>query len=161
MIFTSIILLFSHLFSLTNGTTELFTASSNSITNTLIVQYLMMNGNDELQQVREIKNVFLSNNDFHHIAIAVYNVQLTVIVDGVFRLRQVLSFPVVVEAEDIFIGTLNDGENPTLQGVCVCVCVHVCVCVDLVQRGRKRGIHRHCTCMYMHTYVRTCKYACM
>ena len=113
----------------------------------------MMNGNDELQQVREIKNVFLSNNDFHHIAIAVYNVQLTVIVDGVFRLRQVLSFPVVVEAEDIFIGTLNDGENPTLQGVCVCVCV----CVDLVQRG----IHRRCTCMYMYTYVCLCKYACM
>ena len=137
------------MFSLTNGTTELFTLSSNSISNILVVQYLLMN---EQHQTREIENVFLSNNAFHHIAVAVHGTQLTVAVDGLFRLRQLLLYPVDVRAENIFIGTLNDGENPTLQGIvnnvhfmivfvriyirvyivcehCVCVCVCVpCMC---------------------------------
>ena len=144
----------SHVFSLTNGTTELFTLSSDSNTNTLIVQYLLMN---EQHQTRAIKNVSLSNHGFHHIAVAVHDVQLTVTVDGLFKLRQTLLYPVDVRAENIFIGTLNDAENPTLQGIvisgylmslfvltyivlcvctCVCVysvcvrmCVYVCVCV--------------------------------
>ena len=106
----------SHLFSLTNGTAELFTASSNSSTNTLVFQYLLVNGTDEQHQTSEIENVFLSNNAFHHIAIAVHGVQLTVAVDGVFRLRRALVYPVAVRAENIFIGVSNDGENPTLQG---------------------------------------------
>ena len=104
----------SHLFSLTNGTTELFTLSSDSNTNILVVQYLLMN---EQHQSSGIEDVFLSNHAFHHIAVAVHGVQLTVAVDGVFRLRQPLLYPVDVRAENIFIGTLNDGENPTLQGM--------------------------------------------
>lgn len=114
-----------HLFSLTNGTTELFTLSSNSSANVLVVQYLLMN---EQQQTREIENVSLSDHAFHHIAVAVHGIQLTVAVDGLFKLRQSLAYPVDVRAENIFIGTLNDGENPTLQGIVNSACVCVCVC---------------------------------
>ena len=88
--------------------------SSNSNTNTLVVQYLLMN---EQHQSSEIKNVFLSDHAFHHIAVAVHGAQLTVAVDGLFKFRQLLLYPVDVRAENIFIGTLNDGENPTLQGI--------------------------------------------
>lgn len=109
----------SHLFSLTNGTTELFTVSSNSNTNTLILEYVLVNGSIELLEDSVIRNVFLSNNDFHHIAVAVHGVQLTVTVDGVFKLRRALAFPVAVRMENIFIGVLNHGENPTLQGIVV------------------------------------------
>ena len=116
----------SHLFSLTNGTTELFTVTSNSNDNTLVLQYLLINGTDERPQITEIQNVAISNHIFHHIAIAVHGVQLTVTVDEVFRLRRTLPFHVVVRAENIFIGTLNDGETANLQGIAyiVQVCVH-------------------------------------
>ena len=87
---------------------------------------------NEQHQTREIENVFLSNNAFHHIAVAVHGAQLTVAVDGLFRLRQPLLYPVDVRAENIFIGTLNDGENPTLQGIVnsvhfmiVFVCIYI------------------------------------
>ena len=41
-------------------------------------------------------------------------VQLTVTVNGTVKLQKELAFPVV--DSDIFIGVLNDGESPTLQG---------------------------------------------
>jgi len=88
-----------------------------------------MDGDNELQQTRAIQNVFLSNNDFHHIAVAVHDVQLTVVVDGVFRLQQVLIFPVVIRIENIFIGVLNDGETPTLQGTVYTYTLSIYVCV--------------------------------
>lgn len=66
-----------------------------------------------------IENVFLANSDFHHIAVAVHGVQLTVMVNGIFRLREALDFSVDVRTENIFIGVLNDGEDPTLQGTAV------------------------------------------
>ena len=103
------------MFSLTNGTTELFTISSDSNSNTLIVQHVLTNGSTELQQARMIEDVFLSNNDFHHIAVAMHGAQLTVTVDGTIKLQEELAFP-VINSENIFIGVLNDGENPTLQG---------------------------------------------
>ena len=103
------------MFSLTNGTTELFIVSSDSNSNTLLVQLVLVNGSTEMQQNRVIDNVSLSNNEFHHIAVAVYDVQLTVTVNGVIKLQENLAFP-VVNSESIVIGALNDGENRTLQG---------------------------------------------
>ena len=89
--------------------------SSDSNSNTLLVQLLLVNGSTEMQQNRLIDNVSLSNNEFHHIAVAVYDVQLTVTVNGVIKLQENLAFP-VVNSESIVIGALNDGENRTLQG---------------------------------------------
>ena len=103
------------MFSLTNGTTELFIVSSDSNSSTLLVQLVLVNGSTEMQQNRVIDNVSLSNNEFHHIAVAVYDVQLTVTVNGVIKLQENLAFP-VVNSESIVIGALNDGENRNLQG---------------------------------------------
>ena len=89
--------------------------SSDSNSNTLLVQLVLVNGSTEMQQNRVIDNVSLSNNEFHHIAVAVYDVQLTVTVNGAVKLHENLAFP-VVNSESIVIGALNDGENQTLQG---------------------------------------------
>ena len=89
--------------------------SSDSNSNTLLVQLVLVNGSTEMQQNRVIDNVSLSNNEFHHIAVAVYDVQLTVTVNGVIKLQENLAFP-VVNSESIVIGALNDGKNQTLQG---------------------------------------------
>ena len=151
-IFT-ILLSSSHLFSLTNGTTELFTVTSNSNDNTLVLQYLLMNGTDERLQTTVIENIDFTNHDFHHIAMAVHGVQLTVIVDRVFRLHRALPFRVAVRAENIFIGTLNDGETADFQGIAysytsfVYVCMYICMYVYAFV----------CMCMY----IRVCAYACL
>lgn len=113
------------MFSLSNGTTELFALSSDSRINTLIVKYLPTNGFSH--QTRMIKNVLLSNNKFHHIAVAVHGAQLTVTVDGTFRLQEVLNSSIVVRTESIFIGALNDAEDPTLQGKPIAKHYGICV----------------------------------
>ena len=143
------------MFSLTNGTTELFAVTSNSNDNTLVLQYLLMNGTDERLQTTEIENVDFSNHDFCHIAMAVHGVQLTVIVDRVFRLRQALPFRVAVRAENIFIGTLNDGETANFQGIAYSYTSFVYACIYV------RMYMHLCTCACTYVYVCMHAYKCV
>jgi len=102
---------------MTNGTNELFAISSDSTTNTLIVQYsLISSDNQLLQQTVIISDVPLSDGGFHHIAVAMYNTWLTVIVDSEFKLRRELTSSDITEAGIIFVGTLNEDQQPTFQG---------------------------------------------
>lgn len=111
----------SYLFSLTNGSDDLFTVSSDSTTNTFIIQYSLIRSNGQLlQQTATISNVLLGDDRFHHIAVAVHDTWLTVILDGVVRLRRELTSSVATEADNIYVGTLNELEQPTFEGMSMC-----------------------------------------
>jgi len=102
---------------MTNGTNELFTILSDSTTNILTIQYLLISSDNQfLQQTTTISDVPLGDGGFHHIAVAVYNTWLTVIVDGEFRLRREFTYPDATEADNIYVGTLNEDQQPTFQG---------------------------------------------
>ena len=102
---------------MTNGTNEFFTISSDSTTSTLTIQYILISrGNQFLQQTTTISDVPLGDGGFHHIAVAMYNTWLTVIVDGEFKLRREFTYPVATEADNIYAGTLNEDQQPTFQG---------------------------------------------
>ena len=93
----------------------MFTISSDSTTNTLVVQYSLISS-DNLQQTATINNISLSDGGFHHIGVAVHDIWLSVIIDGVIKLRRELASSAATEADNIYVGTLNQDEQPTLQG---------------------------------------------